>query len=94
MAPPRVSLAAELANLAAVLEGAERLAEDLTAGSRDLQVLTATVGIVRTRLLLLRKVVIGAADTALVLDRRNRVDSVHAGDDPDVLLIVSPKKKR
>lgn len=94
---PKVSLASELADIAAVLEGIEVQAEDLAHGevaaTRDLHVLAATVGMVRARLLLLRKVVIGATDAALVLDRRSRVDSVHEGDDPDVLLPTLPKKR-
>lgn len=94
MAPPKVSLAAELATLAVSLEAAQLLAELLaTSGLPDDEAVTkvpkmleAALALAAGRVHLLRKVVIGAADAALLEDRKNRASTRHQGDDPDVTL--------
>jgi hypothetical protein len=94
MAPSRVSLADELAELALVLESAEMLAELLDTGSlpdddaasRAPRMLAALIELALHRVRLLRKVVLQQADVALLAGRRNKRDRVAKGEDPDVLL--------
>ena len=94
VAPPKVSLADELAKLADTLEGVQLLAELLATGglpddeavTRAPKMLEAALALAVGRVRLLRKVAIGAADTALLEDRKNRASTRHLGDDPDVTL--------
>ena len=75
-----ISLAAELADLATVLESAQLIAELLVNGdlpdddavNRAPKMLEAVLALAVGRVRLLRKVVIGAADAALIEHRNNR----------------------
>lgn len=100
MAPPKVSLADELTTLIDSLEGVQVLAEllatdalpDDEAVSRAPRMLEAALALTVGRVRLLRKVVVGGADVALIVGRRNTRDRVAAGEDPDVIL--GPRTRR
>lgn len=100
VAPPRVSLADELTTLADTLEGAQLLAELLATGglpddevvTRAPKMLEAALALTVGRVRLLRKVVIEAADVALLEDRKNRARARRNDDDPDVL--VGSRRRR
>lgn len=100
MAPPKVSLADELAELGSVLESAEMPAELLDTGglpdddavARAPRMLAAIIELALHRVRLLRKVVMQQADVALVAGRRNKRDQFAKGEDPDVLL--GPRRRR
>ncbi len=105
MAPSKVSLADELAELALVLESAEMLAElldtdglpddelpDDEAASRAPRMLAAVIELALHRVRLLRKVVLQQADVALLAGRRNKRDRVATGEAPDVL--IGPHRRR
>lgn len=105
MAPPKVSLADELATLADTLEGAQLLAELLATGAlpddeavaRAPMMLWAALALAIERVRLLRKVVIGAANIENVVARHNRAGQRQRGDDPDVHLPPSaprPARRR
>lgn len=97
----RVSLADELAELAAVLESAQLIAELLDNGglpdddtvARAPKMLEAVLTLAVGRVRLLRKVVIGAADAGLIEHRNNRALSHREGDDPDVVLPVKKPRR-
>lgn len=100
MKPGGISLADELATLAATLEGVQLLAELLATGAlpddeanaRAPKTLEAALAISVGRLRLLRRVVVGSADVALIAGRRNTRDRVAPGEDPDVIL--GPRTRR
>lgn len=100
MAPPKVSLADELATLVDTLESAQLLAELLATGglpddeavTRAPKMLEAALALIVGRVRLLRKVVVGSADVALIVGRRNTRDRVAPGEDPDVILV--PRTRR
>lgn len=102
MAPPKVtvSLADELATLIDTLEGVQLLAElvatdalpDNEAVINAPKMLEAALAISVGRLRLLRSVVVGSADVALIAGRRNTRDRVAPGEDPDVIL--DPRTRR
>ena len=100
MGPRRVSLADELATLADTLEGVQLLAELLATGAlpddeaatKVPEMLEAALALVVGRVRLLRKVVVGSADVALIVGRRNTRDRVAPGEDLDVIL--GPRTRR
>lgn len=100
VAPPRVSLADELSTLADTLEGAQLLAEMLAtdglpddeAVARAPKMLESALALAVGRVRLLRRVVVGSADVALIAGRRNTRDRVTPGEDPDVIL--GPRTRR
>jgi len=89
-----ISLVAELAGIADTLESAQLIAEllvtnglpDDDAVNRAPKMLEAVLSLAVERVRLLRKVVIGAADAALIEHRNNRALPHREGDDPDVVL--------
>ena len=95
----RISLADELAELAAVLESAQLIAElldngampDAESAARAPGMLAAVLELTRSRMMLLRQVVIQQADVSLLVGRRNQRDRVAPGEDADVIL---PAKKQ
>ncbi len=90
----RVSLADELAELASVLESAQLIAElldtasmpDAESAARAPRMLAAVLELTRSRMLLLRQVVMQQADVSLLAGRRNQRDRVAPGEDQDVIL--------
>ncbi len=97
-----VSLAAELDELADVIESAQLLAELLAtnalphddAVSRAPKMLESVLALAAGRVRLLRKVVVGAADAALIENRNNRAFPAREGDDPDVVLPAPHPRRR
>lgn len=95
----RVSLADELAELAAVLESAQLIAElldthsmpDAESAARAPGMLAALLELTRSRMMLLRLVAMQQADASLLAGRRNQRARVAPGEDADVIL---PAKKR
>ncbi len=101
MRPKSISLAHELAELVHVIESAQLFAELLVTGGlpdddavkRAPKLLEAVLALAAGRVRLLRKVVVGAADVALIEDRNNRALPRVQGDDPDVVL-PTPRRRR
>ena len=97
-----ISLAAELAGLEETLESAQLIAEllvthglpDDDSVNRAPKMLESVLALAVGRVRLLRKVVIGAADPALIEHRNNRALPHHEGDDPDVVLALPRAKKK
>lgn len=103
MKPKTVSLVDELAALGDALESAEMLAEmmvngalpDLDDQARAPRMLAAVLGMAKGRIELLRKVVLGQAESGLLVGRHNfRISPVHAHEDPDIILGVDAKKPK
>lgn len=96
-----VSLAAELAALAEALKAAQLIAEllanesmpSIERAARAPRMLEAMLGLLVDRLHLLHKVVVGAAAVRLLVSPQNRSLKRLPGDDPDVRLPVSKKKR-
>ncbi len=97
-----ISLAAELAGIADTLESAQLITDVLANGAlpdddtvkRAPKLLQAVLTLAVGRVRLLRKVVIGAADAALIAHRNNRALPHRKGDDPDVVLPRSLGKQK
>ena len=97
----RVSLADELAELAAVLESAQLIAElldndampDAESAARAPGMLAAVLELTRSRMLLLRQVVIQQADVSLLAGRRNQRDHLAPCEDADVILPAQQRRK-
>lgn len=97
-----VSLADELGELAAVLECAQLITELLDNGSmpdaesaaRAPGMLAAVLELTRSRMLLLRQVVMQEADASLLVGRRNQRDRVAPGEDQDVILPAKKQRRR
>jgi hypothetical protein len=97
----RVSLADELAELAAVLESTQLIAElldthsmpDTESASRAPGMLAAVLELTRSRVTLLRQVVMQQADVSLLAGRRNQRDRVAPGEDADVILPTKQRSK-
>lgn len=97
-----ISLAAELDGIADTLESAQLITDllandglpDDDAVKRAPKLLRAVLTLAVGRVRLLRKVVIGAADAALIVHRNNRALPHREGDDPDVVLPTSLGKKK
>ena len=97
----RVSLADELAELAAVLESAQLIAElldngampDAESASRAPRMLAAVLELTRSRMMLLRQVVMQEADVSLLAGRRNQRDRVAPGEDQDVILPAMRRRR-
>ena len=96
-----VSLADELAELAAVLESAQLIAELLDSGAmpdaesaaRAPGMLAAVLELTRSRVMLLRQVVMQEADVSLLAGRRNQRDRVAPGEDQDVILPAMRRRR-
>ena len=96
-----VSLVDELAALEDVIESAQLLAEllqnehlpDAESRNKAPGLLVAVLGLAMGRVKLLRQVVLRQADSGLLVGRHNRRDRVLKGEDPDVLLGTSRRKR-
>ena len=93
MTGPAVSLAAELDVLARAVQGVADLLGgnepgDMPEGHQRAAV--ALLGLVSARLVLVRRVMVGAEDARAILAAFNEAETPIPGDDPDITIPIRP----